>query len=435
MQSTRYDIPFDDMNFAIFDTIGLEQPQIAINSHLKAIEMAFELIVKLGAAGGIHLLLFCMRGGRITATTQGNYRLFCEYLCNAKVPIVLVFTGLEWEEEMENFWTRNKTHIQHYGIKSDGHACLTTVQDEIPGGDLKYMESQNRVRELLKTCALINEAFLLDPYIWFAKLGKGMRSFTEKHRNPKERDLMWVLTQRCKLDPEAASKIADMMERGDPETKDGNQDEQAGNREGEGGSNPVVGKDENELVKDAAKPHALAIQHGDVEAEARNDALEGLGNWRPKMNAARDNALAIQHAGVKIEPRHYTLEELDDVRAKVNVAGDNALAIQHAGVKTEPRHDALEGLEGGRPKVIVARDDSLPVAIQHGGVKAEPRSDSLEGLDGGQAKMNVARDNALAIQHASVKAEPRNNSLEGLDGGRPKMNVPLKDDAYDLNEM
>ena len=435
MQSTRYDIPFDDMNLTIFDTIGLEQPQIAINGYLKAIEKAYELIMKLSYAGGIHLLLFCMRGDRISAKSQKNYRFFYECLCNTKVPIAFVFTSLEWEVEMEDWWTRNKTHIENYGMKSDGHACITTVQDETPGGDLKYMESQKRIRELLKTCVLINEALLPEPHILFANLGKGMRGLTGKHWNPKRRDVMRVLTKGCKLDPETASKVADMMERSDMEMKDRNQDEQAGNREGEGGSNPVAGKDENELVKDAAKPHALAIQHGDVEAEPRNDALEGLDNWRPKMNAARDNAMAIQHAGVKIEPRHDTLEGLDDVRAKVNVAGDNALAIQHAGVKTEPRHDALEGLEGRRPKVIVARDDFLPVAIQHGGVKAEPRNDSLEGLDGGQAKMNVARNNALAIQHASVKAEPRNNSLEGLDGGRPKMNVPLMDDAYDLNEM
>jgi GTPase SAR1 family protein len=90
MQSTRYDIPFDDMTFAIFDTIGLEEPQMGVNGYLKAIERAYELIMKLGAAGGIHLLLFCRRGERVTATTQSNYRLFCECLCNTKVPIALV---------------------------------------------------------------------------------------------------------------------------------------------------------------------------------------------------------------------------------------------------------------------------------------------------------------------------------------------------------
>ncbi|KAH0827581.1 P-loop containing nucleoside triphosphate hydrolase protein [Lanmaoa asiatica] len=226
MQSTRYDIPFGDLNFAIFDTIGLEEPQMGVNGYLKAIEKAYELIVKLGAAGGIHLLLFCMRGGRITATTQSNYRLFYEGLCSTKVPIALVFTGLEREAQMEDWWTRNKTHIEHYGIKSDGHACITAVQDDIPGEDLKYTESQKRIRELLKSCALKNEAFLLEPHSWFVKLGKGLRSFIEKHKNPKRRDVMKVLTNRCKLDSETARKIVDMMEKGD------NQDEQEGRERG-----------------------------------------------------------------------------------------------------------------------------------------------------------------------------------------------------------
>ncbi|KAF8552530.1 hypothetical protein OG21DRAFT_114844 [Imleria badia] len=238
MQSTRYNISFDNMDFSIFDTIGLEEPQMGVNGYLKAIEKAYELIVKLGAAGGIHLLLFCMRGGLIRVTAQCNYRLFCECLCRLKVPIALVFTGLEREVEMEDWWTRNKSHIEHYGIKSDGHACVTAVQDDTPGEDLKYTESQKRIRELLKTCALKNDAFLLEPHSWIARLGKGMKSFIEKHKNPKRGDIVWVSKHRCKLDPETARKLVDMMEKGVAETKDGNQDEQMGKREGDGRSNP-----------------------------------------------------------------------------------------------------------------------------------------------------------------------------------------------------
>ena len=246
MQSTRYDIPFDDMSFAIFDTIGLEKSQMGINGYLKAIENAYELIVKLGAAGGIHLILFCVRRRRITATTLSNYRLFCECLCNTKVPIALVFTGLEREVEMEDWWMRNKTYIEHHGIRSDGHACIpTTIQDETPREDLKYTESQQRICELMKTCALEDEAFLPELHSWFAKLGEGMRSFIENHRSPKWRDdVVRVLTHQCKLDPETTRKIADMMERGDTEAKEGNMHEQAVTRnrdsEGEGRSNPVL---------------------------------------------------------------------------------------------------------------------------------------------------------------------------------------------------
>ncbi|KAH0827609.1 hypothetical protein J3R83DRAFT_4334 [Lanmaoa asiatica] len=189
MQSTRYDIPFDDLNFATFDIIGLEEPQIGVNGYLEAIEKAYELIVKLGAGGGIHPLLFRMRRGRITATTQSNYRLFCEVLCSTKVPIALVFTGFEKEVEMEDWWTRNRTHIEYYGIKSDGHACITAIQDDTLREDLKYAVSQKRMRELLKNCALKNKTFSPDLHPWFARIGKGLRSFIAKHRNPRRRDV------------------------------------------------------------------------------------------------------------------------------------------------------------------------------------------------------------------------------------------------------
>ena len=364
MQSTRYDIHFDGMSFAIFDTIGLEEPQMGINGYLKAIEKAYELIVKLGAAGGIHLLLFCMRGGGRTATTQSNYRLFCECLCNTKVPIALVFTGLEKEVEMEDWWMRNKTHIEHYGIKSDGHACITTVHDEVPGEDFKYMESQKRIRELLKTCALKNEAFSPESHTWFAKLGKGMKSFIEKHRNPKGGDVMRVLTNRCKLDPETARKITDMMEKGDTEMKDGNQDD------------PVVGGDENELVvKIAAKPDALRNEHSGVEAEPRTDALEG-----------EDKSGLVKKIAAKPKP--------------------DALRNRPGAVEGT---DALEGEDkSGLVKEIATKQKPDALRNQPGVVEAEPRIDELEEKDKSEvASESVARDNAPVIRYGVVGAEPR----------------------------
>ncbi|KIK27911.1 hypothetical protein PISMIDRAFT_674234 [Pisolithus microcarpus 441] len=99
MSSTKYDILVDSQPYAVYDTVGLEEPQMGVNGYYDAIEKAYTLIKTLGDSGGIHLLLFCMRGGRITATAQSNYRLFHEFLCDRKVPIALIFTGLEREQK------------------------------------------------------------------------------------------------------------------------------------------------------------------------------------------------------------------------------------------------------------------------------------------------------------------------------------------------
>ncbi|KAG9316436.1 hypothetical protein JVU11DRAFT_2470 [Chiua virens] len=211
MQSTKHDIEFDGMKFAIFETIGLEQPRMEVNGYLKAIENVYEFIINLSHAGGVHLLLFCMRGGKISATTKSNYQLFSETLRVTGVPIAVVFTGLEQEVEMEDWWRRNKTHIENYGIKSDGHACITTIQEETH----KYAESQKTIRKLLKTCALRNTARSVDALSWFARCAKDMDCFIEGGMSPKRKKVLEVLMKHCKLDSETAKKIADMMENGD----------------------------------------------------------------------------------------------------------------------------------------------------------------------------------------------------------------------------
>ncbi|KAG6378084.1 hypothetical protein JVT61DRAFT_13767 [Boletus reticuloceps] len=306
------------MNFAVFDTIGLEEPQMGVNGSLKVIEKAYELVIKLGAAGGIHLLLFCMRAGEITATTQSNYRLFSECLCSTKVPVALVFTGLGKETEMEDWWVRHKTRIEHYGIKSNGHACITAVQDDTPGEDLKYTESQRKIRELLKTCALQNEDFSLEPHPLSARLGRGLRGFIEKHRNPKRRGVMGVLTHRCKLDLETARRIASMIEKGDAETKDENQDEQGEIKEHEGRSNPGHVKDEVGDVKNTAEvdPRSANLPRGKDKSGIASE------------NGARDRTPATPHGDGEAGPHTVGLEKKDGGKPRMIGSGvDESLVV------------------------------------------------------------------------------------------------------------
>ncbi|KAG1829387.1 hypothetical protein DFJ58DRAFT_875726 [Suillus subalutaceus] len=102
MHWREYNIGFGDTSYKVFDTVGLEAPQLGIKS-------------------GIDLLLFCVRAGRVTATLQSNYRLFHEFLCEKKIPIVLATTNLEREKRMEDWWERNKGAFDNYQIKVVGH--------------------------------------------------------------------------------------------------------------------------------------------------------------------------------------------------------------------------------------------------------------------------------------------------------------------------
>jgi len=198
---------------------------------------------------------------------------------------------------MEDWWRRNKNHIEHYGIKSDGHACITAVRDDTPGEDLKFTESQKKIRELLKDCALKNDAFMLEAESWFAKLGKGMRSFIAKHRSPRRKDVVKVLTQRCKLDHDTAKRIAEMMEKGDPETKDdlgstaanpptnGAQGEDGVKKEEKDGPPPQQPRDAPDKSKGAKK---LATESGLGDNDSRKQATlpetQGTGADQQRTN-------------------------------------------------------------------------------------------------------------------------------------------------------
>ncbi|KAH7888366.1 P-loop containing nucleoside triphosphate hydrolase protein [Phlebopus sp. FC_14] len=221
MASTQYIIHLKSRSVRIFDTVGLEEPQMGVNGYLSAIEKAFDLVTSLTKYGGVHLLLFCMRGGRITATVQSNYRLFHEFLCDKKVPIALVFTGLERERNMDDWWNRNEKNIKKYGIHSVGHACITAVRDsdDPSAEDDKYTESRRKIVGLLEDCTDNGDAFKMESESWLGMVLVRMRMLINKKRNPKQKDTIKILMKRCHMEPEAARRVAALIKHGeDPVT-------------------------------------------------------------------------------------------------------------------------------------------------------------------------------------------------------------------------
>ncbi|KAF9232615.1 hypothetical protein BU15DRAFT_17717, partial [Melanogaster broomeanus] len=138
--------------YRICDTVGLVQPDsdIKANSYVDAVQGAYELIKDLLRRGGVDLLLLCMRGGT-PIQDRSNYSLFYEVLCRQKVPIAAVITCLEREVNMEEWWTRNGMSFDEYGIKFEGHACVTTLPPGIGEPEMarKLDESQQAIKGLL----------------------------------------------------------------------------------------------------------------------------------------------------------------------------------------------------------------------------------------------------------------------------------------------
>ncbi|KAG1741417.1 P-loop containing nucleoside triphosphate hydrolase protein [Suillus paluster] len=153
MHSAEYDIEFGGDSYKVFDTIGLEEPQPGLSQYLKTVKNVYKLIRNLERQGGIDLFLFCMPGGRLTATVENNYRLFHEFLCKKKAPVVVAITHLEEEEgAMEAWWERHKETFLTQDDGAAGHACIITADRHGKYPDL-YEESRVTIHKLVKECS------------------------------------------------------------------------------------------------------------------------------------------------------------------------------------------------------------------------------------------------------------------------------------------
>jgi len=185
-------------------------------TYLDAVAKAHELILSLQEKGGIHGLIFCIRGGRISDTVQRNYSLFYEFLCQKQVPISLVFTGLEHERDMDSWWVQNQAHVEKSGIASVAHACITTTKGYNNAYEIRYLESRKKVHKMLNELAC-GTACPVDADGWFARVCQKLRQFLAPGKVPwaveKSRaKMMQVLTKRCKLRKEDAAQLLRRIE-------------------------------------------------------------------------------------------------------------------------------------------------------------------------------------------------------------------------------
>ncbi|KAH7905318.1 P-loop containing nucleoside triphosphate hydrolase protein, partial [Hygrophoropsis aurantiaca] len=87
LKATRYMTTIETQQYNIFDTVGLEEPKTLQKKerHLETIANAYELLTSLATAGGVHLLVFCFRAGRLTEATRRTYSLFHDFMCDGRV--------------------------------------------------------------------------------------------------------------------------------------------------------------------------------------------------------------------------------------------------------------------------------------------------------------------------------------------------------------
>ncbi|KAF8336738.1 hypothetical protein F5887DRAFT_920680 [Amanita rubescens] len=104
---------------------------------------------------GVNLLVFCMRSSGFRDSCFKNWQSFWDIICQRRVPIILAVTGLENEEGMDNWWTRNEEHFMTHGMYPNGVACMTATRGRRRRSgdgnnfDEEYKESQEKITRMI----------------------------------------------------------------------------------------------------------------------------------------------------------------------------------------------------------------------------------------------------------------------------------------------
>ncbi|KAI6121352.1 P-loop containing nucleoside triphosphate hydrolase protein [Pisolithus sp. B1] len=215
LDSTEYRLSANESHLRIFDTVGLNNPTVEQEGYLDAVKAAYKLIYGLNRAGGVDLLLFCIRGGRLNDAQLNNYRLFHDHLCGKKVPLAIVVTHLEGEPEMEEWWAGNKTHLMDLNVDCVGHACVTAISRNNYTFKINSHALEDRLEksrlillELLKNN--VEESgtpFVMETYAWLSFFLKKMGGFIRGGNLPGHSAIRRMLVEECKIPPKRADAI------------------------------------------------------------------------------------------------------------------------------------------------------------------------------------------------------------------------------------
>ncbi len=177
-ESVPYDAELSGRKYRLWDTIGLNEGEQGNVSAERAIESLQELVRNL-QSGGVSLLVYCIRGTRLRDIVKINYDLFHTIICAAQVPIVVAVTGLENEDDMEDWWRDNVQDFDDRGMHFAGHACITTAKGKIMEDgrhmfEEEYDQSVKLVRDLIISCCP-ETSWKSDSSKWFGNIIESMR--------------------------------------------------------------------------------------------------------------------------------------------------------------------------------------------------------------------------------------------------------------------
>ena len=200
-QYQRHNVTLDGVPLALWDTAGLDEgsdgrvPAKLAENNLRA------LIQGLAHSGGIHLVIYCTRGTRLTKALKHNYDLFYTAVCRKKVPVALVVTDLEHQQEdMETWWDKNKAALHRHGMWFNAHACVTTLDIDDADIRARRLDSQKRLRHLVGEYSRLQPWKFEPSFISWATFRSILRGLSSVEKKTTRRVLIYDAIAPCRTD-------------------------------------------------------------------------------------------------------------------------------------------------------------------------------------------------------------------------------------------
>ncbi|EGN91607.1 hypothetical protein SERLA73DRAFT_192210 [Serpula lacrymans var. lacrymans S7.3] len=180
-ESVGYTVNINGSPYRLWDTAGLNEGEQGSVPAEQAIRNLQDLVQNMKE--GVSLLVYCVSGGRFKTILKINYDLFYAIICQAKVPIVVVVTGLENEDPMESWWVENGAEFNRRQMEFAGHACVTITRGRAmrDGGyifDKEFEESKIAMRELIQRCCSPT-AWKVDGRLWLGEITNQLATYNE----------------------------------------------------------------------------------------------------------------------------------------------------------------------------------------------------------------------------------------------------------------
>jgi len=127
--------------YTVWDTPGLNEGERGTVPARKALDNLLNLTRKTG----VNLVIYCIRAGRLPDIIRVNFDSYWRIICDTKVPIILVVTGVEQELSPDDWWKRNGRWFKRGRMTFNGQVCVA-----LKGDPEAYQRSYEDVWELVQ---------------------------------------------------------------------------------------------------------------------------------------------------------------------------------------------------------------------------------------------------------------------------------------------